>query len=102
MKNIFITGIGTDVGKTIISAIITEHLKADYWKPVQSGELDNTDTDKVKRLVSNSKTVFHEETFKLLQPLSPHASAEIDGVKIQLEDFKLPVTNNHFVIKGDH
>ena len=100
MKNIFITGIGTDVGKTIISAIITEHLKADYWKPVQSGELDNTDTDKVKRLVSNSKTVFHEETFKLLQPLSPHASAEIDGVKIQLEDFKLPVTNNHLVIEG--
>jgi len=100
MKRIFITGNGTDVGKTVISAIITEHLKSDYWKPVQSGELDNTDTMKVKRLVSNSKTVFHEEKFKLVQPLSPHASAEIDGVKIQLEDFKLPVTNNHLVIEG--
>ena len=100
MKTIFITGNGTDIGKTIISAIITEHLEADYWKPVQSGELDNTDTMKVKQLISNSKTVFHTERFKLIQPLSPHASAEIDGIKIQLEDFKLPVTNNHLVIEG--
>ena len=100
MKTIFITGNGTDIGKTIISAIITEHLEADYWKPVQSGELDNTDTMKVKRLIYNSKTVFHTERFKLTQPLSPHASAEIDGIQIQLEDFKLPVTNNHLVIEG--
>lgn len=100
MKTIFITGNGTDIGKTIISAIITEHLEADYWKPIQSGELDNTDTMKVKQLISNSKTVFHTERFKLIQPLSPHASAEIDGIKIQLEDFKLPVTNNHLVIEG--
>ena len=100
MKTIFITGNGTDIGKTIISAIITEHLEADYWKPVQSGELDNTDTMKVIRLVSNSKTVFHTERFKLIQPLSPHASAEIDGIQIQLEDFKLPITSNHLVIEG--
>ncbi len=100
MKRIFITGNGTDVGKTIISAIITEHLKADYWKPVQSGELENTDTMKVERLVSNTKTVFHTECFKLNQPLSPHASAEIDGVQIRLEDFKVPNTNNHLVIEG--
>ena len=100
MKTIFITGNGTDIGKTIISAIITEHLEADYWKPVQSGELENTDTMKVKSLVSNSKTVFHPEQFKLVQPLSPHASAEIDGVEIELEDFNLPSTTNHLVIEG--
>jgi dethiobiotin synthetase len=100
MKRIFITGNGTDVGKTIIAAIITEHLEADYWKPVQSGELDNTDTMKVKRLVSNVKTVFHSERFKLIQPLSPHASAEIDGIQIQLKDFELPTTDNHLVIEG--
>jgi dethiobiotin synthetase len=51
-------------------------------------------------LVSNSKTVFHTECFKLIQPLSPHASAEIDGIQIQLEDFKLPITSNHLVIEG--
>lgn len=100
MKTIFITGNGTDIGKTIISAIITEHLEADYWKPVQSGELNNTDTMKVKSLVSNSKTVFHPEQFKLVQPLSPHASAEIDGIEIELDDFKLPSTTNHLVIEG--
>jgi dethiobiotin synthetase len=100
MKTIFITGNGTDIGKTIISAIITEHLEADYWKPIQSGELENTDTMKVQRLVSNSKTVFHPEQFKLVQPLSPHASAEIDNIQIHLKDFKLPVTNNHLVIEG--
>lgn len=100
MKRIFITGNGTDIGKTVISAIITESLQADYWKPVQSGELDNTDTMKVKNLVSNSKTVFHPERFKLNQPLSPHAAAEIDGVEIHLKDFSLPNTDNHLVIEG--
>ena len=100
MKRIFITGNGTDIGKTIVSAIITEALHADYWKPVQSGELHNTDTMKVKQLVSNSKTVFHTERFRLQQPLSPHAAAEIDGVEIKLKDFTLPETNNHLIIEG--
>jgi len=100
MKRIFITGNGTDIGKTVVSAIITEALNADYWKPVQSGELHNTDTMKVKQLVSNSKTVFHAERFRLQQPLSPHAAAEIDGVEIHLNDFLLPKTDNHLIIEG--
>ena len=100
MKRIFVTGIGTDVGKTVVSAIITESLNADYWKPIQSGELDNSDTMKVKKLVSNSATVYHPERFKLLQPLSPHAAARIDRVSIKLEDFTLPNTHNHLVIEG--
>jgi len=78
----FITGISTEVGKTVASAILTEALQADYWKPVQAGELDNTDTNKVQRLVSNSKTVFHESAFNLTAPMSPHAAAEIDGVSL--------------------
>jgi dethiobiotin synthetase len=100
MKRIFITGNGTDVGKTVVSSVITEALQADYWKPVQSGELDNSDTIKVKNLVSNSKTIFHTERFKLLQPMSPHAAAEIDGVEINLDDFTIPKTENHLVIEG--
>ena len=82
MKNYFISGIGTDVGKTIASAILCEAIKADYWKPVQSGELENTDTMMIKRLVYNCKTVFHTERFKLIQPLSAHAVVEIDGIHI--------------------
>ena len=61
----FVTGIDTEIGKTVVSAILTEALQADYWKPVQSGDLDNSDTMKVKRLISNKKSVFHEETYRL-------------------------------------
>lgn len=100
MRKIFISGIGTGIGKTIVSAIFTEKLKADYWKPVQAGNLDETDTDIVKKLVSNDRSVFHPETFRLKQPMSPHAAAEIDGVEIKLEYLKLPETENNLVIEG--
>jgi dethiobiotin synthetase len=99
-KTYFITGISTEVGKTIASAIVTEALEADYWKPVQSGDLHFSDTDKVKSLVSNKKSVFHSNAYALNTPMSPHASAEIDGVQIELENIKTPTTNNHLVIEG--
>ncbi len=60
MQRIFVTGISTEVGKTIASAIITEALEADYWKPIQAGELDNTDSHKVTRLISNNKSKIHK------------------------------------------
>jgi dethiobiotin synthetase len=97
---IFITGIGTGVGKTIVSAIVTEKLKADYWKPVQSGDLDNSDTLKVKSLVSNPVTQFHPEVYRLTQPFSPHKSAAIDKVAIEMENFTIPKTDNQLVIEG--
>ena len=100
MKTYFITGISTEVGKTIASAIVTEALEADYWKPVQSGDLHFSDTDKVKSLVSNKKSVFHSNAYALNTPMSPHASAEIDGVHIELENIKPPTTENHLVIEG--
>ena len=100
MRKIFVSGIGTGIGKTLIAALLTEKLKADYWKPVQAGNLDDTDTDFVKRLVSNTQSVFHPERFRLTAPMSPHAAAEIDGVEIRLEDFKSPETNNNLVIEG--
>ncbi len=96
----FITGISTEVGKTVASAIITEALKADYWKPVQAGELENSDTHKVQRLISNDKTVFHPSAFDLKTPMSPHAAAEIDGVKVSVKKIKRPVTKNNLVIEG--
>ncbi|NND89015.1 MAG: dethiobiotin synthase, partial [Flavobacteriaceae bacterium] len=96
----FITGISTEVGKTIASAIITEALKADYWKPVQAGELDHSDTMKVKRFVSNEKTVFHPSAFDLKTPMSPHAAADIDGQSISAKEIKRPSTKNNLVIEG--
>lgn len=99
-KPIFITGIGTGVGKTIASAIIAEHLQADYWKPIQSGDLDNSDTDRVRSLISNNKTVFHDESYRLTQPYSPHKSAALDNIVIDMRTIKLPPTNNPLVIEG--
>ena len=96
----FITGISTEVGKTIVSAIITESLEADYWKPIQSGELHNSDTHKIKQFVSNSKSVFYPNSYALDTPMSPHAAAAIDGITIDLKKIQEPKTNNNLVIEG--
>ena len=100
MKTYFITGISTEVGKTVAAAIVTEALQADYWKPIQAGDLDNSDTHKVKRYISNKKTVFHDNAFALNTPMSPHAAAEIDGITINLKDIVAPKTDNHLVVEG--
>ena len=97
---LFITGIGTDVGKTIASAIITEALEADYWKPIQAGDLATSDSHKIKAYLSNDKTVIHPNSYALNTPASPHLAAEIDGVVIDLEKVVEPVTENHLVIEG--
>ena len=97
---LFITGIGTDVGKTVVSAIITQALEADYWKPIQAGDLNQSDTHKIKAYVSNSKTKFHDNSYALNTPASPHLAAEIDGITIDLAKIIVPKTNNHLVIEG--
>jgi dethiobiotin synthetase len=96
----FITGIGTDVGKTIAAAIITESLKADYWKPIQAGDLDKSDSKKAEKLISNEESFFYPEGVRLKTPMSPHAAAEIDGVKLSSKKIKRPKTSNNLVIEG--
>ncbi|SFW62099.1 dethiobiotin synthase [Cellulophaga fucicola] len=100
MKKIFITGISTEVGKTVASAIVTEALEADYWKPIQAGELDDSDSHKIAKLISNKKTVIHKNSYTLKTPMSPHAAAEIDGVVIEVDKIVAPKTKNHLVIEG--
>ena len=97
---LFITGIGTDVGKTITSAIITQALEADYWKPIQAGDLDNSDSHKIKHFISNDKTIIHENSYKLNTPASPHLAAKIDGITIDLKKIIEPKTKNNLVIEG--
>ena len=99
-KRIYVTGIGTDVGKTVVSAIITEALNADYWKPIQAGDTEFGDTDKVKELISNSTSKFYPNAYLLNTPMSPHAAAEIDNVVIDLSTIKEPETDNNLVIEG--
>ena len=97
---LFITGISTDVGKTIASAIIVEALQADYWKPIQAGDLDHSDTYKVQSLVSNKQSHFHSNSYALQTPASPHLAAAIDGITIAMNQIQEPKTNNHLVIEG--
>jgi dethiobiotin synthetase len=85
MKPIFITGIGTGVGKTVAAAIITEALQADYWKPVQAGFDDGTDALTVKDLISNTQTSIYPEVYKLQLPASPHIASREENITINLE-----------------
>lgn len=96
----FVTGISTDIGKTVVAAILTEALQADYWKPIQAGDLDNTDTHKVTSWVTNPKSRFYSSRYDLETPMSPHAAAAIDGVEISVKDIKRPKTKNDLVIEG--
>lgn len=98
MNKLFITGIGTEVGKTICSAVLVEYFKADYWKPVQSGDLDNSDSHKIESWTEN--TICHPETYRFKLAASPHQSAGEENIEIQIENFKLPKTDNSLIAEG--
>ena len=100
MERLFVTGIGTDVGKTVVSAILTEALRADYWKPVQAGLEPTTDSATVRALVQNPTSHFFPERYRLQMPASPHKAAAAEGLTIRPQDFELPATTNHLVVEG--
>ncbi|HTQ66658.1 MAG TPA: dethiobiotin synthase [Puia sp.] len=105
MPSIFITGIGTDVGKTIVAAILAEALEADYWKPVQAGNENGTDSDFVRANISNSRTKIHPEAYLLGMAASPHISAKEEGKKIGLDEIKRKLKkiehqNDFLIIEG--
>lgn len=85
MQPIFVTGIGTGVGKTIVSAIVTQALEADYWKPIQAGFEEGTDCKLVKSLVSNNVSQFIPEVYNLQLPASPHIAAKQENVTINVD-----------------
>ncbi len=103
MQPIFITGIGTGIGKTIASAIVVEALDAAYWKPVQAGFDEGTDAATVKDLVSNTNTFIYPEVYKLKLPASPHIAAREEGIRINLDAIEkyysqLIINDNPFTI----
>ena len=99
MGKYFITAIGTDSGKTLISAIVTEAIQADYWKPMQSGD-SQRDADTVASLITNDYSLIYPEKYLFKTPVSPHWAAEIDGIEININDLILPETDNNLVIEG--
>lgn len=84
-RPIFITGIGTEIGKTVVSAIVTEALEADYWKPVQAGFETGTDAQRVQQLITNTTTIIHPEIYCLQMPASPHIAARAEQIIIDID-----------------
>jgi len=104
MKPIFVSGIGTGIGKTLISAVITEAIHADYWKPVQAGLAPETDRERLGSMISNPESIIHPETYIFSLPASPHISAKKENKKISLrrivEDYEQMDSRRPLVIEG--
>lgn len=98
-KQFIVTGIGTDIGKTVVSAILTQAFKASYWKPIQAGELDNSDSIKVKQWCDDSVSIL-PEFVRLKNPLSPHIASEMEGIQLSLNDFSLPEVTGNLIIES--
>ncbi len=99
-KRYFVTGIGTGVGKTLVSTVLAEALKADYYKPVQCGSLDNTDEDFVRDNLFNSKSKVHPTQHLFRLGASPHAAAKAEGKTLSIEQIVIPQTNNCLSVEG--
>ncbi|MGH1516914.1 dethiobiotin synthase [Chryseobacterium sp. JK1] len=95
---LFITGIGTEIGKTVCSAILVQYFKAEYWKPVQSGDLHHTDSHKIEAWTDCENC--YPETYRLQLAASPHQSAREENIKISLDEFHLPETDHPLIIEG--
>lgn len=102
MRPIFITGTGTDVGKTVASAVLVAALKADYWKPVQAGYSEGTDSEFISNVVEPGNTSVHPEMYRLRLAASPHIAAREEGIEIDTGKIVagLPSTKNQLVIEG--
>lgn len=98
MKQYFVTGIGTDIGKTVVSAVLCRKLNAAYYKPIQAGNLENLESDFIKNLVPGI-TIF-ETKYKLNNPLSPHLAAKLDNVRIDIENITLPNFKESLIVEG--
>lgn len=99
-RSFIVSGTDTGIGKTAAAALLTLGLNARYWKPIQSGTEDGTDTATVKTLTGLPDDRFLPEAYVLTQPLSPHRSAEIDGVEITLDRLALPEVDGPLIVEG--
>lgn len=96
MSKIIVTGCNTDVGKTIVSAIMATALQGDYWKPISCGEEENSDSQFMRKL---SKAKIHPSAYSLQAPLSPHHAARLEGIDIDTNNIILPKTSKPLVIE---
>ncbi len=96
----FITGTDTGVGKTVVSAILLAGLGYKYWKPVQCGLLEATDTEVIKKITGLHDGHFFPEKYRLSVPASPHISAAAEDVTIDMETLRLPTGAGNLLVEG--
>ena len=87
---LFVTGTSTDIGKTVVSAVITAGCRGSYWKPVQTGTIESSDTQWIREKTGLPGSHFHPETYRFREPLSPHAASALEHTRISLDRFVLP------------
>lgn len=99
---IFVTGIGTGIGKTLVSAIVVETLQSDYWKPVQAGIQPVTDSDWVRKNVTNFTSIIHPEYYRLQEAASPHFAARIENSFLSVQEIcaHIPSYSSNLIVEG--
>ena len=99
---IFVTGIGTGIGKTLVSAILTRALDADYWKPIQAGFANGTDSEWVKDMLGGTSSIIHPEVYKLAMPASPHIAAREENISISIKNIceRIPKNSRTLIVEG--
>jgi dethiobiotin synthetase len=90
MSGYFVTGTDTNVGKTVLSALLVAALDAVYWKPVQTGACEGTDRESVRKWAEASEDRLPPERFRFESPVSPHLASRQAGIQIALDHFELP------------
>ena len=95
-----ISGTDTGIGKTVFSAALTGALNANYWKPVQSGLEEETDSEMVARLSNVPATRILPEAYRLKEAASPHLSARLENMKIDVARLEPPACGNPLIIEG--
>jgi dethiobiotin synthetase len=98
MKGICVAGIDTEVGKSVVSMLLAKAFDFSYWKPVQSGGLDMSDTLFVNKHAPEVHCI--PERFRFSKPVSPHEAAQHDKVSVQLSDFELPTSNKPVLVES--
>jgi dethiobiotin synthetase len=99
---IFVTGIGTGIGKTLVSAILTRSLEADYWKPIQAGFADGTDSEWIKDTLTGTSSLVYPEVYKLSMPASPHIAARQENISISIKNIceQIPKNSRTLIVEG--
>jgi dethiobiotin synthetase len=99
-RHVFVTGTDTGVGKTLLASLLVASLRARYWKPIQTGANEGTDSEMVMKWADVPAERTYPESYVFGPPVSPHLAAEQQGVRIDLDSIRLPESADPIIIEG--